>query len=273
MLGLLSGLMVDVYYPNGLLLLIPLLEAITLYWDAWKAPGDGREAIPRLFLKHVIYVFFFVIALLPTLISRRIIFGSALNTGYGPPSSWRWSSPAYLKVLFSSDHGLVSWTPILAVALIGLVMFRRVDRAFGTYLIVAFVALWSLISLHPDWDGMSSFGNRFFVSLTPVFVLGLAAFMVWLERVWASRRAVIAIWSVTGVLVLWNVGLIYQWGTHLVPARGEISWSEMVHSQFAVVPVRMEQSVETYVLHRRDMMQHIEQEDIEQQKTQLGGQD
>src|SRR6266478_601461 len=32
LLGLISGLMVNVYYPNGVLLLIPMLEAIAWYW-------------------------------------------------------------------------------------------------------------------------------------------------------------------------------------------------------------------------------------------------
>jgi hypothetical protein len=54
----------------------------------------------------------------------------------------------------------------------------------------------------------------------------------------------------------------------MIPARGKISWPEMLHNQSAVVPLRMEHSLETYFLHRRDMMQHIEQEDIEQQQTQ-----
>ena len=74
------------------------------------------------------------------------------------------------------------------------------------------------------------------------------------------------------VLVLafsaWNAGFIFQWGTHLVPARGEISWREMLHNQFSVVPMRVEHSLETYFLHRGDMMRHIEQEDIEQQQQQ-----
>jgi hypothetical protein len=51
----------------------------------------------------------------------------------------------------------------------------------------------------------------------------------------------------------------------MVPARGEISWSSMVHNQFVEVPRRVTHSLETYFLHRRDMMQHIEQEDIQQQ--------
>jgi hypothetical protein len=73
--------------------------------------------------------------------------------------------------------------------------------------------------------------------------------------------------SAMALFVVWNVGLIFQWGTHLVPARGQISWSEMVHNQLVVVPLRMTHSLQTYFLHRTDMMQHIEQEDIEQQKA------
>jgi hypothetical protein len=53
----------------------------------------------------------------------------------------------------------------------------------------------------------------------------------------------------------------------MVPARGPISWSEMAHNQFVGVPVRMRHSLDTYLLHRKDMMKQIEQEDIEQQKA------
>ena len=40
----------------------------------------------------------------------------------------------------------------------------------------------------------------------------------------------------------------------------------MVHNQFVEVPQRMTHSLETYFMHRGEMMQHIEQEDIQQQK-------
>jgi len=52
----------------------------------------------------------------------------------------------------------------------------------------------------------------------------------------------------------------------MVPARGEISWGTMVHNQFVEVPQRMAHTLETYFTRRGEMMQHIEQEDIEQQK-------
>jgi hypothetical protein len=66
--------------------------------------------------------------------------------------------------------------------------------------------------------------------------------------------------------MVWNAGFIFQWGTHMIPVRGEISWGAMVHNQFMEVPRRMTQSVATYFIHRDEMMRRIEREDIEQQK-------
>jgi hypothetical protein len=41
----------------------------------------------------------------------------------------------------------------------------------------------------------------------------------------------------------------------------------MAHNQFVEVPLRLTQSLETYFLHRKDMMRHIEEGDIEQQQN------
>ena len=130
------------------------------------------------------------------------------------------------------------------------------------------------IASYPDWDGLSSYGNRFFISLTPIFILGLAALLEAFSRAVAkTSRALAVAAALIALLTVWNFGFIFQWGTHLVPARGEISWPEMARNQFAVVPLRIEHSLETYFLHRSDMMQHIEQQDIEQQRTQRNGED
>jgi hypothetical protein len=263
-LGLLSGLIVDVYYPNGLLLLVPLLEGIGCYWRRWNASGISGPGTLQLFLRHVLYVAVIIVALLPTLISREIIFGGPFRTGYPGAQGWPWHSPALLNVLFSSDHGLLSWTPILALALAGLIPFRRLDRSFASYLIVATLAFYLLISFYPDWDGLSSFGNRFFVSLTPVFVLGLAAFFDWLAQTWQEHSAMIFASSLTAVLVLWNLGLIFQWGTHLIPARGPISWRDAAYNQYAVVPEQISQTLRSYLVRRKELMNHIEQQDMKQ---------
>ncbi len=171
-----------------------------------------------------------------------------------------------LKVLFSSDHGMFSWTPILILAVVGLFFLVRRDTLLGAGALLTFLAYYYFIASYPDWDGLSSFGNRFFVSLTPIFILGLAALLSAISAGWARHQRVVAVASpVLALLIVWNVGFIFQWGTHMVPARGEISWSVMVHNQFVEVPRRMTHSLETYFTHRGEMMQHIEQEDIQQQ--------
>ena len=266
-LGLLSGLMVNVYYPNGVFLLVPLFEAVSIYWRVWKSSSQNMTSAPRLFLAHIVYCAMFVVALLPTLITRDIIFGSPLRTGYMPASTWSWNSPKFWDVLWSSDHGALSWTPILILALIGIVLFRRADRALAAYLMAAAVAFYLVISFYPDWDGMSSFGNRFFVSLTPVFVLGLAAFFDAIARVWRERRAAIVAPAVTAVFVLWNLGLIFQWGTHLIPTRGPISWRAAAYNQVAVVPVRAASTIKAYLTHRKQLMNVIEETDVKQLKS------
>jgi len=66
------------------------------------------------------------------------------------------------------------------------------------------------------------------------------------------------------LLVLWNFGLLFQWGMHLIPDRGPISWSEMVSNQFRVVPVDLSSSVARYFTRRHQMMQSIEKKDLRQ---------
>lgn len=70
--------------------------------------------------------------------------------------------------------------------------------------------------------------------------------------------------TAAALLVAWNLAFIFQWGTHLVPARGPIVWSEMIHNQFAVVPREIAAKAEGYLFHRSNLMQQIEQRDIEQ---------
>ena len=158
-----------------------------------------------------------------------------------------------LKVLFSSDHGMFSWTPILIFAVAGIPFLIKRDLLLGLGSLTTFLSFYYFIASYPDWDGISSFGNRFFVSLTPIFLLGLAALISSIAKWLGSpSRATAVAGAAVALLIIWNMAFIFQWGTHMVPARGEISWSAMVHNQFEAVPQRLTQSVKTYFLDRGD---------------------
>ena len=291
-LGLISGLVLDVYYVNVAVLVVPLLESLEGYWrSVARQPVDvtrGRTepfpappqrpphvdwpAVGRLFRANLLYCCAALAAFLPTLITRKIIYGGPFIFGYREAGGFRWSSPYLRSALLSADHGLLAWTPILILAAGGLFLFLKRDRRLAAFLIVALVTFCYIVGGDPNWDGIASFGNRFFVSLTPLFVLGLAVLFNELARWLKSRRtALVLATSVIALFILWNFAFIFQWGTHMVPARGPISWKQMVRNQFLVVPRRATTDFKAYLQNRRALMQEIEEEDVIQ-LTPGGGQ-
>jgi len=234
-LGLLAGLMMDVYLANFIFLLAPAADCIAEYWGSRT---NWREAASY-FKRHVVFSVGVIVAFLPMLISRQIVFGNPFVLGMYAKVPWNWKSAAFLPVLFSRGHGIFLWTPILLLALLGLWALGRKDAGLAGILLAMSVAFYTLISVYPWWYGTLSFGNRFFVSLTPIFVLGLASGFAWFSGLWNDPRS--SAWRlvpVTMLLIVWNFGLIYQWSTHMVPTPGEVYWGEVVYNQFRVVPGR-----------------------------------
>jgi hypothetical protein len=257
-LGLLAALMTNVYYVNAVLMIVPLLESIERYWKTALAQRWAETT--KLFFQNVLFACTFAAGMIPTLITKKIIYGGFFETGY--PEIWYWTSPAILRVMVSSDHGLFSWTPVLLLAAIGLFLLHRYDSRLSVYLLVSFAIYLYVIGSYEYWDGISSFGNRFFVSLTPAFILGLAASFDTCARAWTERRAGLIARVAIVALVVWNMGMIFQWGTHLIPARGPISWRTAAYNQVAVVPEEVTQAAYGYMTHRKNLMGHIEDEDV-----------
>jgi hypothetical protein len=267
LLGALAGLMLNVYYANLMLFAILPFEALRDYGAAFRKATANTPSVAQLLARHAAFGLTLIICLLPTLIAHRIIYGGIFETGYGSVSQWNWGSPYLLSVLFSSNHGMISWTPILLFAVIGLVAFwRSVPRVGGAFLLAA-IAFYYFIASYPDWAGISSYGSRFFVSLTALFVLGLAVFLDRFTRSFRKRGAALAASCVfLACFVFWNAGLMFQWGSHLIPARGPISFPQMIRNQFFTVPRQITAQLETYLFRRKAMMQQIEQRDLEQMK-------
>jgi hypothetical protein len=268
LLGALGGLMLDVYYANAMLFVILPFEAARDYSAAFRKAAPGTPRVSQLVTRHLAFAVTLVVCMLPTFIAHRIIYGSIFETGYVPIHDWFWTSPYLFSVLFSSNHGFISWTPILLFAVIGLFAFWRSVPRTGLAFLGAAFAFYYFIASYPDWAGISSYGNRFFVSLTPLFILGLAVFLDRFTRIFRSRRAALAAAGIfLSCFVLWNAGLMFQWGTHLIPARGPISFSQMIQNQFLVVPRDITMQLEKYLFRRKAMMQQIEQRDMEQLKA------
>jgi hypothetical protein len=265
-LGLIAGLMIDVYFPNGVFLLLPIIEALLEHRASWKTQRWDLQK--RLVFSETLFVISAVVALLPTLITRLIVYGGAFRIGSYSAQAWIWSAPHWGQVLFSSDHGALSWTPILALAIIGLFMAPRNARITALYLGGGAAAFYYVIACYPFWDGLASFGNRFLISLTAVFVFGLALLFERFGRYFHDDgRPFVAAGGLVILLSLWNAGFIFQWGEHLVPVRGEISFQEMIHNQFFIVPRELGTHLRAYLFKRKEEMRKIEDRDIQQMQN------
>ena len=260
--------MVNVYYANAMMLVVLAAEAVHEY-RALHEPTHSSPSALQLFARQTLFALIVVVCLLPTFVTRYIIYGNPFESGYIALRDWAWRSPYFMAVLFSSNHGLFVWTPVIVLAVAGLcVSWWRTPRV-GTAFLAAALGFYVFIACYPDWAGISSYGNRFFVSLTALFIIGLSVLLDRTAALFRSTRAALAgVSALLACLILWNMAFMFQWGTHLVPARGPISWSEMIHNQFFVVPAEVSAKVQNYLFHRGNLMRQIEERDINQMNKQ-----
>jgi hypothetical protein len=263
-LGLIAGLALNVYYPNAVVLLLLVPEAAASYRAASEKAGNA-PGFARLLQSHLLFCAVVLVVLLPTFLTKYAIYGGVFETGYIPIRQWSWSSPWFLALLFSANHGLFSWTPILIFAVAGIFFLVRREPRVGSYVLSVLLGFYYFMAAYPDWPGISSYGNRFFVSLTVFFVLGLASFLERLASLFRGRRAALA--SLTAgvcLFIVWNLGLIFQWGAHLIPARGPVSWHQVAYNQVEVVPRQALSQLDLYLFRRKKLLHQIEQRDLEE---------
>jgi hypothetical protein len=204
-----------------------------------------------------------VLAATPQLVIKSILHGSALRTG--TLNRYFWDAPRLMDVGFATEHGLFLWTPVLLLSVIGLLLLCRREPAVGLGLLAAFATLYYVVACYEAWHGISSFGNRFFICLTPAFVVGAAVALRETERLlsrWmpaAGARAAPVL--LVAALFVWNAGLVFQWGTNMVPRQGPVDFAVVARNQATAVPERIASLAARYVAARQQMMREQEKKD------------
>lgn len=131
-------------------------------------------------------------------------------------------------MLFSFNHGLFTWTPALLFGIAGLLPLARRDRRLAILLVVSFLLQVYIVGGWSAWAGGAAFGQRFLVNNTPSYLLGMAAFIDLLQK----RIGLRVIWVIGTVLVLWNLGLISQYVTGMIPRETPVSLATIAVNQF-----------------------------------------
>lgn len=219
----------DLFFVAG-----PAVDFVRWSWQRLRERPLGGStappAWPSVVARAAAGALAFALAYAPQLAAYQ-----ALN---GHPSPTRtvtrkmtWTSPHFFEVLFSTEHGLFFWTPLALIALAGVVVLwlmprwaiggverhsrhsvRFEDVSWIAALLLLMAALQVYVSGSVEsWTVAGAFGQRRFVALTPILVVGLAALEPLTRRgvTWRATAIVVAV-----LAVWWNIGLMVQFGLH-----------------------------------------------------------
>jgi len=144
-----------------------------------------------------------MVAFAPQPIAWKIIYGSFFTVPQGG-AFVDWFHPDAMETLFSRASGLITWTPLCGVTIVGLFLWPKNDRACWIALAAAFAIQLYVNSVvpAPGW----SFGMRRMVNCTPLFAVGIAQIAALAP--WRFRWNVAAV----SVLALWNFLFVLQYG-------------------------------------------------------------
>ncbi len=150
------------------------------------------------------------------------LFGAS---GYFNPWQSRW-----LDTLFSSWHGLFSWTPVVYLAALGTLGYLRREWHWATSAIVVLLLTAWVNGATQDWAAGWSFGGRRFASVLVLLAPGLA-----LAIEWCLRRPLVALAPAIVAALWWNHLLMVQYTTGMLPKDEPVSFGRLVRQQSEVV--------------------------------------
>jgi hypothetical protein len=248
-LGLSGALMAMVREQDALLALGPAIDfALTM----------GRNPGRRTLAAAAAGCLSFLIGYAPQLLAY-----DALN-GYPGPSKlvvrkMTWHSPHALGVLLSTEHGFLFWTPLAVLAIAGLVILalrgQQDARRLGWCALLMVVAQVYVSGSVESWKVAGAFGQRRFVAITVLLVIGLGTL---LRAIPSGRPPRLAAALVLALCVWWNLALTALFGTGLMD-RQRLQLTRNAYDAFVTIPRMAPDLVWRYLIRRDSFYQRGQQ--------------
>jgi hypothetical protein len=222
LLGAAAGLMCMVRWQNALFIPLPLAHGALQSWRS------GRGRLPAMTWLGDLCVFAAcaLAAFAPQLVFWRAVRGEWISLPTGEHGV-HLASLHIGDVLFSPNHGLLSWTPVLYLALLGLPLFYRRDGPLAAVLTVGFLGQLYINSTVDVWWGGSGFGARRFENCALVFAIGLASLLAW-----ARRRPFAAPGLILGALLAANATFMLDVRRGTLPTGEGITFDRILDSLY-----------------------------------------
>ncbi|MCC6630205.1 MAG: hypothetical protein IT340_22725 [Chloroflexi bacterium] len=247
LLGALAALVTMVREQDGVLpLAIVGAEGLLALPALWRDARDRAWApLARLVGGGALMLATWLIAFTPQLATYWVLNGAFRPNQNVTDKMLSWVPRHALTVVLSPEYGLIFWTPLVALALPGLLWLWRRDRTLTLALALCFAATWYITAVYNTGPSRGSFGARRFLNCTPVFLLGLAAaFQALRER---RLAPLVPVLSLLGIW--WNLGLVIQFALQLMD-RQRLELGVILYNQVVAVPARLLEIARTLLLDR-----------------------
>lgn len=254
--------------PGGLAVLGVLAAMMTMVreQDAFLALGPGldfawslrRRPRPRLLASALAFSGAFALTFLPQAAAYLALNGR-LSPSRLVSRKMSWTAPHALDVLLSPEHGYVCWTPLALLAMVGWVMMltwrlppspanqhTRPLRWLGLCMLVMALSQIYVAGSVESWTVAGAFGQRRFVVLTVLLVVGVAVLYARAR----TRLARAALSLVVVMSVWWNLGLMVQFGAGWMD-RQRLDLPKNAYNTFVTVPRRLPEIAYRYLFERQ----------------------
>ena len=245
-LSALAALMTMVREQDAFLILVPAVDFVRA---ELRARAGASRLMPAL-VRSVAAAATFAACFMPQALAYL-----ALNGRIGPSpivaNKMYWTAPWAADVVFSSQHGWLAWTPLVCLAVAGLVGMVAIDRSrtvrdVGAMLLLAIATQVYVSGSVATWSLAGAFGQRRFTGVTLCLVVGLA----WLQS-WAStaRARGVLVQAAVVAAVWWNLGLAFQFGERSMD-RQRLDLPRNAYATFVELPRRVPALIYRYVFDR-----------------------
>lgn len=162
-----------------------------------------KSKIPSIFIAGI----FALIIFLPQLFYWIQSYGAPVVYSYGSEGFTNKFSPKFLELWFSTKNGLFSYSPVLLLSIIGIILLIIRKKMEGWIAGVTFLVISYLFASWWIWSFGCSYGSRGFVDFYPVFMYPFA----YLISEMKNKIGLILIYAFCALCIWANFDMIYYY--------------------------------------------------------------
>lgn len=223
-LGLSAGLIVLVRPSNGIIVVLVLLWEV----GSWSDLKHRLTLLLRSWDSILVMALAGLLVLAPQILYWKYVSGHWISYTYGQEGFF-FNNPQFIRGMFSYRKGWLVYTPVMALALAGLiVLFYRHRKQFWPVFVFSFINLYIVFSWWSWWYG-GGFGQRALIESYAILSLPMTAFIVWtLEKKWAFKVLILLVASGFIFLNIFQTRQYYFGSIHWEGMTKEAYWDSFL---------------------------------------------